>query len=87
MSFKEIIGNDEIKNILSKQIENDKVVHSYLFVGIDGIGKKLFAREFARRILCMNKEKEENCESCIKWKARKSSRLFPNRTRKWYNKN
>ena len=82
MSFKEIIGNNGIKNFLNKQIENNKVVHSYLFTGIDGIGKKLFAREFAREILCMNKEEEENCESCVKWKSRKSSRLLSNRTRK-----
>ena len=73
MSFDGIIGNDEIKDFLNKQIENNKIVHSYLFVGIDGIGKKLFAREFARKILCMNKEKEEDCESCIKLNSREPS--------------
>lgn len=76
MSFKEIIGNDEIKELLKKQIDTGHTVHSYLFVGIDGIGKKLFAREFARKMLCFNQEIEENCESCIKLKSRKSSRLL-----------
>ena len=82
MGFDGIIGNDDIKELLNMQIDNNKIVHSYLFVGIDGIGKKLFAREFARKILCINKEKEENCESCIKLNSRKPSRFLSNRTRK-----
>ena len=75
MNFDEIIGNDEIKTLLNKQIETEHIVHSYLFVGIEGIGKSLFAKEFARSILCLNSEQEENCESCIKFKSRKSSRF------------
>ena len=73
MSFNNIIGNDDIKNLLNNQIETEHIVHSYLFVGIDGIGKSLFAKEFARRILCLDLEKDENCESCIKFKSRKPS--------------
>lgn len=68
MSFKEIIGNNNVKEFIEEQVKNDHVLHSYLFVGIDGIGKKLFAREFARKILCINKENQENCSSCIKFR-------------------
>ena len=78
MSFDGIIGNDSIKHFLNKQINNKQTVHSYLFVGIDGIGKNLFAYEFARMLLCLNNEKEENCNSCIKLKSRKSPRFCTN---------
>lgn len=69
MSFEKIIGNDKVKTFLNKQIEDNHVLHSYLFVGIDGIGKTLFAREYAKKILCLNKEENEDCISCIKWKS------------------
>lgn len=66
MSFDNIVGNNKIKDFLNQSIGEQHVSHSYLFVGIDGIGKTLFAREFARKILCLN-GKGDNCESCIKW--------------------
>lgn len=66
MSFDNIVGNNKIKEFLNQSIDEKHVSHSYLFVGIDGIGKTLFAREFAKKILCLN-GKEDSCESCIKW--------------------
>lgn len=66
MSFDNIVGNNKIKDFLNQSIDEKHVSHSYLFVGIDGIGKTLFAREFAKKILCLN-GKGDNCESCIKW--------------------
>lgn len=71
MKFEEILGNDKIKKTLLEQINNNEIVHSYMFVGQEGIGKKIIAREFARKILC-NSEKTkncENCESCIKFRS------------------
>ncbi len=69
MSFVNIIGNDNIKNDLKKQAINQDILHSYMFVGQDGIGKQLIAKEFARLILCVsdNKLDDESCESCIKF--------------------
>ena len=46
-----IIGNEKAKEILNKIVENKNFVNSYLFVGIEGIGKFLFAKEFAKKIL------------------------------------
>lgn len=67
MSFENLIGNDKIKEILNNTIETKKVMHSYMFIGPNGIGKTLFAREFAKMILCMgdNKLHCNNCKSCI----------------------
>ena len=49
--FENIIGNEKIKQELTETMGNKKISHSYMFVGKTGIGKKLFAREFARGLL------------------------------------
>ena len=54
MSFEKIVGNDEVKKFLNKAIEEKHILHSYLFVGIDGIGKALFAKELAKKILYLD---------------------------------
>ena len=56
--FENIIGNEQIKELLEISIENKKTSHSYLFVGIQGIGKKMLAIEFAKKILCLENEQE-----------------------------
>ena len=49
--FEKVIGNEQIKEMLSNSIKNKTLSHSYLFVGEKGIGKKLLATEFAKQIL------------------------------------
>lgn len=61
--FNNIIGNNEIKKDLKTLIESNKISHSYIFSGISGIGKFLFAKEFAKAILCLNLE-EKPCNHC-----------------------
>ena len=66
--FEKIIGNDSIKEQLVKSLNNNQISHSYLFIGIEGIGKKLIATEFAKAILCLNDKKYcNNCKSCIEF--------------------
>ncbi len=66
--FEKIIGNNQIKDTLEKSIKQNKTSHSYLFVGIEGIGKKLFAIQFAKALLCLSEEKYCNkCKSCIEF--------------------
>lgn len=68
MSFNNIIGNEKVKELLNKTINSNNVLHSYLFVGIDGIGKSLFAKEFAKMILCNGITKPcSKCKSCIEF--------------------
>ena len=64
MSFEKIIGNEENKILLNNIIKNNNISHSYLFYGIDGIGKSLFAREFAKMILCLNSSENKPCNEC-----------------------
>lgn len=71
MNFNEILGNNKIKQDLQEIIDDNTISHSYMFVGIDGIGKKLIAKEFARKILCLNKQNQNcaTCDSCIKFNS------------------
>lgn len=70
MSFERIIGNDKVKQFLNNAIKENHILHSYLFSGIEGIGKKLFAIEFAKKILCIEQnDEQENCLSCLKFKS------------------
>lgn len=66
--FNNIIGNKKIKELLTNSIKINKISHSYLFVGTEGIGKMLIAKEFAKMILCTNENKYCNeCKSCIEF--------------------
>ena len=66
--FKNILGNEEIKEMLKHALQNEKVSHSYLFLGISGIGKKMIATEFAKSILCLNEKIYcNNCKSCLEF--------------------
>ena len=63
--FNNIIGNNENKINLKKLIENNNISHSYIFSGMSGIGKFLFAKEFAKAILCLNPDiKQRPCGFC-----------------------
>ena len=66
--FDGIIGNNSIKQELEQIIKLNKLSHSYLFVGTEGIGKKQIAKEFAKMILCLGEEKYCNsCKSCLEF--------------------
>ncbi len=49
--FSDIIGNDKLKQEIIHSVELNKTSHSYLFIGTEGIGKKLIAEEFAKMLL------------------------------------
>ena len=77
--FEKIVGNNKIKEYLKSTIEANNVSHSYMFVGKLGIGKKIFAREYAKQIMCINggqcaefspKDENKKCDSCVKFDAK-----------------
>ena len=70
MNFNEIIGNNDVKNNLEAICKLNKIAHSYIFVGIQGIGKKLIAKEFSKKILCLKEQNGCNyCKSCLEFET------------------
>jgi DNA polymerase-3 subunit delta' len=61
--FTDIAGHEFQKNILIRAARENIVSHSYLFVGPDGVGKKLVALEFAKILNC-NDDAAANGEAC-----------------------
>ena len=71
LGFYNIIGNEKNKIFLERIINANNIVHSYMFEGIEGIGKSIFAREFAKMILCIGEDKVNcnTCKSCIEFNS------------------
>jgi DNA polymerase III subunit delta' len=66
MQFSEIIGQDYIKNHLTKSADLGRIPHAQLFVGPEGSGTLAMAIAYAQYILCNNKNGENSGanESC-----------------------
>ena len=68
MIFENIIGNQKNKKILEDIIIKNKIANAYMFIGQESIGKFLFAKEFAKAILCLNENKPcYKCKSCLEF--------------------
>lgn len=67
MNFENIVGNDKNKELLKDIIKTKNISHGYMFLGISGIGKSLFAKEFAKAILCNEQTGCNKCKSCIEF--------------------
>ncbi len=63
MAFQNILGNSRVKTILSKSLQRNRVPHSLLFIGPDGVGKKEMALVVAKALNCLQKT-ENSCEEC-----------------------
>ena len=63
MSFKDVIDQKEVVNILKEELKDERINHAYLFYGKEGIGKKTLAVEFARALLCKEAE-NDSCNIC-----------------------
>ena len=51
--FENIVGNNKIKESLKNAVKSNNVSHSYLFVGKAGVGKKIFAKDLAKKVMCL----------------------------------
>lgn len=67
MAFKDVLGHSMPVELLQRAIKTDKVVHSYLFVGNEGIGKRRVALEFAKALNCLerNADTGNSCDQCL----------------------
>lgn len=62
--FKDIVGQDFIKKILSRAAQQNKPANAYLFSGTRGVGKTTTARIMAKAINCLNGPDSEPCNDC-----------------------
>ncbi len=73
MSFKEIWGQEKALNILKKAFQSKRLAHAYLFVGPEGVGKKLTAFNLAKALNCLTPPTPgdccDQCPSCQKMNA------------------
>jgi DNA polymerase-3 subunit delta' len=74
MSWDRIRGQDAARQTFQSAFARGRLAHAYLLVGPDGVGKRLFARELARALLC-EKPPEPltacgHCPGCAQVEAR-----------------
>ena len=62
--FEGIIGQERIKNLLTRAVQQDQISHAYLLTGPQGIGKTTLARAFAKAILCTAPPAQRPCGEC-----------------------
>ncbi|MFW5731082.1 MAG: DNA polymerase III subunit gamma/tau, partial [Desulfonatronovibrionaceae bacterium] len=62
--FKEIVGQEFIRKILSRACQEDRPANAYLFSGTRGVGKTTAARIMAKAINCLKGPGAEPCNEC-----------------------
>lgn len=66
------MNNQEIEKLLKDSIKNNKLLHSYMFIGSKFTQKEKTAMQFAKEILCLDKYTIPcgKCKSCIEMDSR-----------------
>ena len=68
-TFAEVVGQTAIKQALSNALEQNKIVHAYLFSGPRGTGKTSMAKIFAKTVNCLNRPDAHTacnmCSNCL----------------------
>lgn len=64
MYFKDIIGQEQVKEHLRHYVHEHKVPHALLLAGPEGTGKLPLALAFARYLCCSNRGPQDACGTC-----------------------
>lgn len=64
MLFKDVVGQDSIKQVLIDSVKNDRISHAQLFYENEGNGAFQLAMAYARYVLCANKQEQDACGEC-----------------------
>src|SRR4030095_3178485 len=62
--FERIAGNERVKQVLKRMVDAGRLPGALLFVGEEGIGKKLFALELAKALNCRTPTAAGPCLTC-----------------------
>lgn len=63
-NFTELVGQENIKDVLINSIKANKIAHAYIFTGPRGTGKTSTAKIFAKTLNCLHNEKGISCDEC-----------------------
>lgn len=63
-TFTQVIGQDDVTNILKNQVDQSKVGHAYIFTGTRGTGKTSCAKIMARAVNCLKPIDGNPCNEC-----------------------
>ena len=64
MQFRDIIGQEEVKQQLRQAVRDGRIPHAQLFTGISGVEKLPLALAYAQYIACPNRTDEDSCGTC-----------------------
>ena len=64
MQFKDVIGQEAVKQRLIQSVRENHVSHAQLFLGPAGCGKLPLALAYAQYILCPNRTETDSCGVC-----------------------
>lgn len=64
MQFKDVIGQDEVKQRLRLSVMEGRIPHAQLFTGAAGAGKLPLALAYAQYIACPNRTEHDSCGTC-----------------------
>ena len=64
MFFKDIIGQQSVKERLIKSVGSERISHAQLFSGPEGNGKVALALAYAQYITCLKRSETDSCGVC-----------------------
>ena len=64
MLFKDVIGQDKIKQRLIRSVAEQRISHAQMFTGPEGTGKLALAIAFAQYVSCRNRGENDSCGTC-----------------------
>lgn len=64
MQFREIIGQENCKQILRKSVLEGRIPHARLLTGPSGVGKLQLAIAYAQYLACPHRTEEDSCGTC-----------------------
>ncbi len=70
MQFKEVLGQQQVKDKLIRSVKEERISHAQLFFGPPGTGKLPLAIAYARYICCTDPQEDDACgvcPSCVKF--------------------
>ena len=64
MLFKEVLGQEKLKELLMHSVQEGRVPHAQLFLGSKGSANLALALALAQYVACNNKQQDDSCGKC-----------------------